>query len=71
MSSVCARRSRFFTWWSLGVVKVLHILLEVYLLIGQGRDQVHGPCWWKTPTEPKVYLFFSNLKHSEQDKVDG
>jgi len=30
-------------------------------------DSVGG----KTPTEPKVYLFFSNLKHSEQDKVDG
>ena len=30
---VCARRSRFFTWWSLGVVKLLHIVLEVYLLI--------------------------------------
>ena len=30
---VCARRSRSFTWWSLGVVKLLHVLLEVYLLI--------------------------------------
>ena len=30
---VCTHRSRFFTWWSLGVVKLLHILLEVYLLI--------------------------------------
>ena len=38
--------------------------------LGQDKDQVHGPCWWKTPTEPKVYLFLSNLKHSEQDKVD-
>ena len=33
LQCVCARRSRFFTWWSLGVVKVLHILLEVYVLI--------------------------------------
>jgi hypothetical protein len=24
----------------------------------------------KTPTELKFYLFFSNLKHIEQDKVD-
>ena len=28
-----AHISRFFTWRSLGVVKLLHILLEVYLLI--------------------------------------
>ena len=33
LQCVCAHISRFFTWWSLGVVKVLHILLEVYLLI--------------------------------------
>jgi hypothetical protein len=24
----------------------------------------------KTPTEPKFYSFFSNLKHIEQDTVD-
>jgi len=30
---VCARRSKPFTWWSLGVVKLLHIILEVYPLI--------------------------------------
>jgi len=30
-----------------------------------------GPVGGKTPTEPKVYLFFSILKHREQDKVDG
>jgi hypothetical protein len=24
----------------------------------------------KTPTESKLYLFFSNLKHIEQDEVD-
>jgi len=33
LQCVRARRSRFFTWWSLRVVKFLHILLEVYLLI--------------------------------------
>jgi len=30
---VCAHRFRSFTCWSLGVVKLLHVLLEVYLLI--------------------------------------
>jgi hypothetical protein len=25
----------------------------------------------KTPTEPKLYLFFSNLRHFEQDEIDG
>jgi hypothetical protein len=29
-----------------------------------------GPVGGKTPTEPKLYLFFSNLRHIEQDKVD-
>ena len=29
---VCARSSRFFTWWNLGVVKLLQVLFEVYLL---------------------------------------
>jgi hypothetical protein len=24
----------------------------------------------KTPTEPKLYLLFSNLGHMEQDEVD-
>ena len=24
----------------------------------------------KTPTKPKLYLFFSNLRHFEQDEVD-
>jgi len=64
--------SRFFTWWSLGVGKLLHVLLEVY---PAHRDKAKIKCMGsvggKTPTEPKVYLFFSNLKHSEQDKVDG
>jgi hypothetical protein len=29
-----------------------------------------GSVGGKTPTEPKVYSFFSNLRHSEQDKTD-
>ena len=44
--------------------------LKCVLLIRQGRDQVHGLCWWETPTELKFYSFFSNLRHIEQDKVD-
>ena len=30
-----------------------------------------GPVGEKHQQNLKVYLFFSNLKHSEQDKVDG
>ena len=45
-------------------------MLEVCPAIKQGRDQVHGLCWWETPTEPKLYLFFSILRHIEQDEVD-
>jgi hypothetical protein len=29
-----------------------------------------GSAGGKTPTEPKLYLFFSNLRHIKQDKVD-
>jgi hypothetical protein len=29
-----------------------------------------GSIGGKTPTEPKVCSFFSNLRHSEQDKAD-
>jgi hypothetical protein len=29
-----------------------------------------GSVGGKTPTEPKLYLFFSSLKHIEYDKVD-
>ena len=29
-----------------------------------------GSVGGKTPTEPKLYLFFSNLWHIEQDEVD-
>jgi hypothetical protein len=29
-----------------------------------------GSVGGKTPTKPKVYSFFSNLRHSEQDKAD-
>ena len=46
------------------------LCLKIVLLMRQGRYQVHGLHWWKTPTEPNFYLFFSNLRHIEQDKVD-
>jgi hypothetical protein len=29
-----------------------------------------GSIGGKTPTEPKLYLLFSNLGHMEQDEVD-
>jgi len=29
-----------------------------------------GSVGGKTPTEPKLYLLFSNLRHIEQDEVD-
>ena len=29
-----------------------------------------GSVGGKTPTEPKLYLFFSNLRHIKQDEVD-
>jgi hypothetical protein len=29
-----------------------------------------GSVGGKIPIEPKIYLFFSNLKHIEQDEVD-
>jgi hypothetical protein len=29
-----------------------------------------GPVGGKTPTEPELYLFFSNLRHIERDEVD-
>ena len=44
--------------------------LKCIPLIRQCRDQVHGSVGGKTPTEPKLYLFFSNLRHIEQDEVD-
>jgi hypothetical protein len=38
------------------------------------KDKVEIKCMGsiggKTPTELKLYLFFSNLRHIEQDKVD-
>ena len=46
------------------------LCLKCVLLIRQGRDQVHGLCWWKNTTEPKLYSFFSSLRHMEQDEVD-
>jgi hypothetical protein len=29
-----------------------------------------GSVGGKTPTKPKLYLVFSNLRHNEYDKVD-
>jgi hypothetical protein len=29
-----------------------------------------GSVGGKTPTEPKLYLFFSILRHAEQDEID-
>ena len=38
------------------------------------KDKVEIKCMGsvggKTPIEPKLYLFFSNLRHFEQDEVD-
>ena len=45
------------------------LCLKCVLLIRQGRDLMHGLCWWETPTEPKLYLFFSSLRHIKQDEV--
>jgi hypothetical protein len=54
-----------------GIDKLLHILLEV---CSACKDKVEIKCigsiGGKTPIEPKFYLFFSNLEHMEQDKVN-
>jgi hypothetical protein len=54
-----------------GIDKPLLTLLEVYPAC---KDKVEIKCMGsvgrKTPTEPKLYLLFSNLGHMEQDKVD-
>ena len=39
--------------------------LKCVLLIRQGRDQVHGLCWWENTNKTKTFLFFSNLRHIE------
>ena len=48
-----------------------HTLLEV---CPAHKDKVEIKCMGsvggKTLTEPKLYLFFSNLRHIEQDEVD-
>jgi hypothetical protein len=54
-----------------GIDKLLHILLEV---CSACKEKVEIKCTCsvggKTPTEPKLYLLFSNLEHMEQDKVN-
>jgi hypothetical protein len=51
--------------------KPLHTLLEVCPTC---KDKVEIKCMGsiggKTPTEPKLFLFFSNVGHIEQDDVD-
>ena len=71
LQCVCARRSRFFTWWSLGVVKLLHILLEVYLLIETRQRSSAWAVLVENTNRTKSVFVLSSLKHSEQDKVDG
>jgi hypothetical protein len=55
-----------------GIDELLHTLLEV---CHTHKDKVEIKCMCsiggKTPTEPKLYLFFSNLRHFEQDEIDG
>ena len=54
-----------------GIDELLHTLLEV---CPAHKDKVEikckGSAGGKTPTEPKLYLFFSNLRHIERDEVD-
>jgi hypothetical protein len=54
-----------------GIDKLLHILLEV---CSACKDKVEIKCMrsigGKTPIEPNFYLFFSNLEHMDQDKVN-
>jgi hypothetical protein len=54
-----------------GIDELLHTLLEV---CPAHKDKVEIKCMGsvgeKTPTEPKLYLFFSNLRYIEQDEVD-
>ena len=40
--------------------------LKCVLLIRQGRDQVHGLCWWENTNRTKTLL----ILHIEQDEVD-
>jgi hypothetical protein len=54
-----------------GIDKLLHTLLEICPAY---KDKVEIKCMGsvggKTPTEPKLYLFFANLGHMEQDEFD-
>jgi len=54
-----------------GINWLSHTLLEV---CPTHKDKIEIKCLGsvgeKTPTEPKLYLFFSNLKHIERDEVD-
>ena len=52
-----------------GSINFPTLCLKCVLLIKQGRDQVHGLCWWENTNRTKI-LFFSNLRHMEQDEVD-
>ena len=60
-----------FTCRNLGNRLIPHSLLEV---CPAHKDKVEINCMGsvggKTPTESKLYLFFSNLRHIEQDEVD-
>ena len=55
----------------MGVVKLLHILLEVYLLIEIGQRSSAWALLVENTNRTKSVYLLSNLKHSEQDKVDG
>ena len=46
------------------------LFLKRVLLIRQGEIKYMGSVGGKTPTESKLYLLFSNLRHIEQDEVD-
>ena len=48
-----------------------HTLLEV-CPAHKGKVEIKcmGSVGGKTPTKPKLYLFFSNFRHFEYDKVD-
>ena len=64
-------RFRTFTSRNWGVDYLsLTLCLKCVMLIRQGRDQVHELCWWENTNRTKTYLFFSNLRHIEQDEVD-
>jgi len=55
----------------MGVVKLLHILLEVYLLIETRQRSSAWALLVENTNRSKSVFVLSNLKHSEADKVDG